>query len=482
MEIKEGFIMKRHIISIVAAAAALFTASCTKEAPIATPELDAPVQGGMKEVTITASIAPETKTSYDAEGKFSWTKGDQISVLADDGTFYTFTATASGATATFTGTIPAQAEPEKAAFFPADAEHTFVPGVEGAEDGSQYDSYYYNVPEYKDLSVVPSAGLPMGSYNSEGYVFTHMTGAALFTFTNIHEVFTAVEVSFSQALKFNGKFKTYVSNGVWSYFGAANATKGDSEASYTRKVKVENGKAKAYLPYPIATIWSGLTIDIKGIKADGSEVSLLTDLKTKQNIVIADRTTIIPITPIALPDYVPEADLSKIDWEAEGVAYVTNSSTSSDAILKELKVVADEYYMYVWIKSGTQSPYGGNFIDILLSDGNAQAEGAAVVWDQWPGTLGGKLYGKEHKGTIDADGNITSMTFNHNGKYEDIEFVNKIDEEINWYLIFPRSYIETYKSDTGVVYVGFRTWKDWGNFAAIPARGWGQSMLEVTLP
>ena len=53
---------------------------------------------------------------------------------------------------------------------------------------------------------------------------------------------------------------------------------------------------------------------------------------------------------------------------------------------------------------------------------------------------------------------------------------------LNWYLIFPVSYMENYKSDAGKVYVGFRLWKDWANFAAIPARGWGQSMLEVTLP
>ena len=75
------------------------------------------------------------------------------------------------------------------------------------------------------------------------------------------------------------------------------------------------------------------------------------------------------------------------------------------------------------------------------------------------------------------------MTFNHNGTYENIEFKNEIvDGKITWYMIFPVDYMEKYKSPTGTVHVGFRLWTDWANFAAIPARGWGQSMLEVTLP
>lgn len=452
--------MKKQFVLIATAVAALFAVSCVKENPVE----NAPVQGAMKEVTISASIDDATKTSYDAEGKFSWSMGDQISVLADNGTFYTFTATESGATATFTGTIPAQAELEHAAFFPADPEHAFVAGVAGAEDASQYDSYYYNVPEYKDLSVVPSAGLPMGSYNSEGYVFTHMTGAALFTFTNIHEDFTAVEVSFSQALKFNGKFKTYVSNGVWSYFGAANATKGDPEASYTRKVKVENGKAKAYLPYPIATLWSGLTIDIKGIKADGSEVSLLSALKTKQHIVIADRTTIIPITPIALPDYVPAADLQNVNWD--GATSLNIDKTSSAPLgLTDVKAYADNNYLYLKVVAPSDLDWDRLYI------GLASGIGDMKPWWQW--TTTGAVASQQYA-IVTAE----SISFTYN----DVEvpsYVVEAEGSISWSLAIPRTGAEF--QGTQSVSFGVMAQKGGDTFiCSAPARS--GAMVEIALP
>ena len=109
--------MKRFAF-IFAAFAACFAVSCNKEMPesVTTPT----VQDGFKTVTITADIADaDTKTSYDADGKFSWTKGDQISVLASDDNFYTFTATETAATSTFTGQIPEDVTLGQYALYPA---------------------------------------------------------------------------------------------------------------------------------------------------------------------------------------------------------------------------------------------------------------------------------------------------------------------------------------------------------------------------
>jgi Leucine-rich repeat (LRR) protein len=61
-------------------------------------------------VTLTAGIAAdETKTAYDAEGKFSWVAGDQIGVLVTNGTSkrqVAFTTAEAGAVAQFTGEVP----------------------------------------------------------------------------------------------------------------------------------------------------------------------------------------------------------------------------------------------------------------------------------------------------------------------------------------------------------------------------------------
>jgi hypothetical protein len=50
----------------------------------------------------------------------------------------------------------------------------------------------------------------------------------------------------------------------------------------------------------------------------GNELILVKDQKTRQNITLP-RAHVIPISPLKLADYVPEADLSKIDWNAENV-------------------------------------------------------------------------------------------------------------------------------------------------------------------
>ena len=463
----------KKILILFAALAAAFAVSCNKENPVTeTPDTSAPE--GMQLVTITASIeGADTKTSYDDAGKFSWTKGDKISVMGTGYGFYTLTATSDGPTTTFTGYIPEGVELRQEAFYPAD------PGT-NRTDGS----YYFNIPQYKDLSASGSADLPMGAYSgTEKYEFKHITGAALLTFTNFPADVETAEISIVNArLKLTGTFNAYLSAGLWTWNSKADVA--EEERTLIRKVRVVDGQAQIYMPYNGSLWWDYTsTINIKGFDAQGNEYVLLKDKTMKPDEASAVRGVVKKYTALALPDYVPEADLTKVDWDAENVATVTNDPTSEDAILEELKVVVDDNYMYVRIKGTAQTPYGGNYIDILLSDGDADAAGAAVVWDQWPGTLGVDLYKKEHKGTIDADGNITSMTFNHNGKYENIEFKNEIvDGEITWYMIFPVNYMEMYKSAAGTVHVGFRLWKDWGNFAAIPARGWGQSMLEVTLP
>ena len=463
----------KKISLVIAALAAVFAVSCNKE--IATPQTpDTSAPAGMKLVTITASVeGADTKTSYDAGGKFSWTKGDQISVMGTGYGFYTLTATSDGPTTTFTGYIPEGVTLRQEAFYPAD------PGT-NRTDGS----YYFNIPQYKDLSASGSADLPMGAYSgTDSYVFKHITGAALLTFTNFPDEVKTAEISIVNArLKLTGVFNAYLSSGLWTWNSKADVA--EEERTLIRKVPVTNGQAQLYMPYNGSLWWDYTsTINIKGFDDQGNEYVLLKDKTMKPDEASAVRGVVKKYAPLALPDYVPEADLTKVDWSAENVATVTNDPASEDAILEELKVVADDNYMYVRIKGAAQTPYGGNYIDIYLSDGDAEAEGAAKAWDQWPGTLGVDLYKKEHKGTIDADGNITSMTFNHNGKYENVEFKNEIvDGKITWYMIFPVDYMEMYKSSTSTVYVGFRLWKDWGNFAAIPARGWGQSMLEVTLP
>ena len=150
----------KKINFILAAFAAVFALSCNKEITnVQTP--DDSVPAGMKMVTLTAGIdAAETKTTYDANGKFSWTKGDQISVLASDNNYYTFTATETASSSTFTGALPQDVELGTYALYPASEVHYY--------DASAWQPYF-GIDMYKDLTGKFSADLPMTAKKDENY-------------------------------------------------------------------------------------------------------------------------------------------------------------------------------------------------------------------------------------------------------------------------------------------------------------------------
>ena len=444
---------------VFAALAACFAISCTKEVAD-----DAP-QGGMQTVTVTASVEQMTKTAYDAEGKFAWHKGDQISILGSDKIFYTFTATEAGATATFTGVLPEGITLRKEAYSPADAGHH--------RDG---DNWFFNVAEYKDLTATGSADLPMGAYLEPGnYVFRHITGAALFTFTDIPEGIEAVEIAFSHGVQLSGEFQSWTDSddaGKFWVYGAHNAAEGTTQGSYVRKVSVVENTAKVYLPYPTdGTIWAGLHVSVTGFNAAGEEVVLLEDLATAQNIDKMPRATVTPVEPISLA-----AEDEGIDWNAEGVAVAVNDETAvDDSKLMELRAYADAENLYIRMKA-TLELEGANFVDISFCDGM----GTNSVWWGWT-TTGTATYWKEHKGTLDATGNLISMMYSHNGEYQPIVCETEFaDDAITWYFVYPREYVDKYKNSNGEAYVSGFLWKDYGEYWACPARS--GEMLKVTLP
>lgn len=448
---------------VIAALAATFAVSCTKETPLETPNTDAPAEVGMKEVTITASVDPETKTSYDADGKFSWTAGDQISILASDNNFYTFTTKESGASVAFSGQLPEGVDLGTYALYPASDVHYF-----------ENWQPYFGIDKYKDLTSSFSADLPMTAQKGENdtYSFKHATSALYFTFTNIPDGIKAVEISFeNESLQFSGRHKAYYAE-PWSLeFSESGNT--DDDRMFIRKVAVNNNTANVYLPFK-GTLWNGYDniINIVGYDADGNEVELLKDkLMPGKDQQVKTLGEVIPVAPLVLNN------LNNVDWEN---ALTSTVDPASDCLrLKELKVATDKYYMYVRLNASLADTFAGDYLDIFLSDGN----GATEVWWGWS-TKGTNSYSiglSEHKGEVDkATGNLTKMRFMLGETRVYLDFVSEVSgEDAYWYIVVPRDYLEPYTYD-GKVYVSFLLWNSWTPYGVIPTKG--TSMLEVTLP
>lgn len=459
---------------IFAAIAASIVVSCTKETPAETPDTSAPAE--MKLVTITASVDDTaTKTTYTQDGtdptllKFSWTKGDQISVYCSDNNFYTFTAEDDGTSVSFTGSIPEKVSLGWCAFYPADAGHKVV-----KEGDVEY--YYYNYPEYKDLSTTGSADLPMGAVKNEGvYAFKHMSGAAWLTFTNIPDFVKEVEISIvNSAHIISGSFKTY-SNDTWSWvYAGANTV---SEKTLIRKVAVTNNQAQLYFPFK-GQMWSTNIINITGFDSEGNEYALLADKTMKGRSEEFVPGTIIPYAPLELPDYVPSVDWTKVDWSAENVNVydLPAKASASRQALRQLKVVADSYYMYVRLVASaekltsTNSSNLGLFLyDVVDGTGNGYYD-----WNN--GAAGNTEYEGEHAGTL----NLTdySIALSVNETAVDVNTVVSADEVV-WTLAIPRSAHPNLAS-TGNVHVTFLTYAGWEPTGSVPEKY--DPMMIVSLP
>lgn len=449
--------MKRLFILMAAAVAALFAVSCAVEVVDLNENVN--VQGNMKEVTITASVDPETKTSYDADGTFSWHKGDQISVFCNDKKFYTFTATETGATATFTGLLPDGITPRNDyAFFPASAGHR-----------REGNDYYFHLEDTKDLSESESADLPMGAIMSDGvYKFSHMTGAALFTFNNVPDGVDKVEVSFSSSVRLSGEWGTYTKttdNLKYWTISAYSATEGTTEGTFVRTVKVKDNTAKVYLPYPVGgSLWSGLKVSVKMTTPKGKTVELL-NTKTKQSIAITERAHVIQCSPVTLPDYV---DLDALDWDNPSVVTSAISKDQTSFIQwTEIKAFADAKYLYVQLTAPKET-WDSDHIRYYLGNESSTIE------EDW--LWNGEFYTYESNRVEVTDYNFE---LKYNGKDVIVTTNAEGAENVVWAMAFPRNAHEI-TATSGKVSIGFFSDKNWTDKGAIPYV-WTKKM-EVTLP
>lgn len=448
--------MKKTFV-LFAAFVACIALSCSKIGEPAKEEVIDPVTG-MKTVTITATIdEPETRTSYaDVSGDFSWTAGDEISVLCTDGNVYTFTATSTAATSTFTGSLPEGVGLGNRAFFPADAGH-------------DVDGYLYHIPESKDISGHTSADIPMvGTLSGKVYSFSHCCGATKLTISNIPSTITKVLITVSHpSLKLSGSFSIFTSGGYYRWNPVAAGS--ESEKVFSRKVAVSSNTASIFIPYASGEDWWGTnTVNVIGYDALDTPTNLITNKAMASSIGAVERAHVKPLTPLLV------SNLAFIDWSDAGVFSSTVDPSSPKLGLSEMKVTADAYYMYARVKAPVEG-FVGTHLDIYLSDGDGTGGHYAISdGSQYWTTQGTTVYREEHQGVVTT----TSLSMTFNGKTIETSTTND-GTNIYYYMAFPRSAYSLISS-AGTVYVSFMMWNGWSCYGAIPTRY--TAMLPVTLP
>lgn len=245
----------------------------------------------MKTVTISTMISElDTRASLDSDtGAFSWQSGDQISVLATDEKFHTFTL-ASGAGehyAEFTGNIPEDAVVTSVAVYPAIVEDGTVNTI--YVDGT----LNYILPEEFDYEE-ECTNVPMVAVFDEGasdMEFRQIGGVMRFSVKNM-----PAEASFNVTM--NNKVIT----GAYSFdtenlgTESISAAEGQSAVSISYSAAEDGADVVFNLPVPTGT-YNDFNVTIK----DAAGNSLFSKDYTAENTV--NRSTLLIMSELILPGY-----------------------------------------------------------------------------------------------------------------------------------------------------------------------------------
>lgn len=256
--------MKNWIIYI--AFPALLCAACAKE-EVAPVQPQAPAETGTYLFTLKANVDSDlTKTTYEEDKTFSWSAGDQISVLFNNGVdnqYFTLTTTDTGASANFSGEIPAgytigssNDENEKVALFPAGAH--YYDRTKAKYDATDYPKRgtFFNIPAFTDFTASHfSANLPMAAIGDgdNNFTFKHIAGTYKVVFNSIDASVTKVMLTVKNQLTYaiSGDFRledggshNYCWWQTWTSEGSA-----AQSVSYVVNVDPSTHKATFYIPY-----------------------------------------------------------------------------------------------------------------------------------------------------------------------------------------------------------------------------------------
>ena len=376
------------------------------------PPEPVPSEGdGYKVLTIQASKDMEgTKTSYADEKTFSWSVGDKISVLCNDGTsdfLETFTATTAAGTSSFTATVPANvnlgprsSSGYRLAMFPASDDHKYA---------ASWDIQFH-IPTERDFRAAggghPSADVPMFAWGTDGdfYHFANMTGAVKFSFTGI--TCSTVKFQFTAARhKLNGDFKLYYAGDAQIHIDDASNirwntvyTDVDSERTVTYYADVVDGSVSFYVPYVEGDIAGPSTLTltdagsgavlysnekVKTIKVSRNQIVVLPTLTVEGGGTPADLDVNVDLTFHESSDDVknPERGLYKMVeffYHKRDGSSTSTTSSLEDSNNSEGTLVMTLFYLFDFVDADHISQDGLQYVRDVLTNVRQKGKKAIV--------------------------------------------------------------------------------------------------------
>ena len=327
--------------------AAAAVAACENKAVV-----EEPAQGSYVFTLKATSPDLDTKTDYTSTGKFSWSAGDQISVLfhnGDENKFFTLTNTSgAGASADFSGTIDegyeigasdgTDSDKKIWALYPASDKHSFTVGsypkiyipseIDFTASGAHYSA---NMPMYAQVAT-----------DDEVFAFKHLAAAFKFTFTDVSVNKVKFVIENLKTYQFSDLIPIAL-NGDELFMDSGYADVGSKKGSLTMTANVVDGDVSFYVP---VRYWGNYQpkISLYDANDDGliytntaAAAKYLTALGEIKPITISvNGAVIIPWSYDSAFD---------VDWTASNVV-----SAAGAPGINSIKAIADATNLYVLIE------------------------------------------------------------------------------------------------------------------------------------
>ena len=377
--------------------AVMALASCEKKS-----ELVAPAGENETYIVTLQATAPDidARTEYSATGVFSWSAGDQISVLCNNGTenkYFTLTTAESGASVTFSGPIDAGyslgelTSGTKIALYPA-SDHKYV-----AADSKPIK---FNIPAVIDYTTSHySANMPLYAEGDadNNFAFQNLACGFKFKFTEVSASKVKFVVENQQTRQFSGDIPIHSG----PYLDNQYADVGSEKASLTMIANVIDNQVTFYVPY---RYWADFQPKITLYDAATDEV-----IYTNTATAAKQLTSLGQVKPFAISvtGYVFSFPSKYgIDWNAETVSGEGDSSSGNSGI-KVMKAKADASYLYLYFevekaKLLTDATYDYANMATLYAGDESDPNCTKASW----------IWGDSE--TYTADGNLGWLVYNGN--------------------------------------------------------------------
>lgn len=416
--------MKKIIVSIVAFVS-FFVFSCSKsEVNVGTPIPEGWHKVSIKADTFIPEYDVETKTAYASDMYFSWTTGDKISVLMNNGVenkFFTLTAVSGGsATADFTGAVEegydyfgSVADGTKWALYPASDNHEYH------EDWTEADAYkiLFDIPREIDLSTNLSANIPMKAIGdgSNNYSFKPISATFKFTFklaAGISKV--KLHISRPEGYSLSGMMPFRNTDGEYLAFEkrqSRGTVYGDVSITTSVETVGSDHLATFYVPY---RIWQKLKTPTITLTNMDNDCVIFTGTMT-DGITANDqkRLTIVPTADVTAKGLGNEYIIALgIDWGAVDMYPADDSKDafpSSGSKITEWKFTSDatNVYFFYKIPADMDRAYKSGYIVASFDTDNDAATGNTSEKEKYGHGVGFEYYNYVYPFSNDSVGTPT---------------------------------------------------------------------------